>query len=134
MFRNILGVLAGLIVGSVVNMGIIQLNNVLFPMADGLDMMNPDDMVQHVKALPASGFILVYVAHIGGALVGALVAAAISRTGKLWSAIVVGILFLCGGIYGVVQYPAPLWFEILDIISYIPAAFLGGRIVRGSGL
>jgi hypothetical protein len=97
-------------------------------------MTNPEDMAQHVSTLPASGFILVYVAHIGGAFVGAFIAASIARSKRIAVALVVGVIFLIGGIMAAVQIPSPTLFVILDLISYLPAAYLGGRIVRGSGL
>ena len=44
-------------------------------------------------------------------------------------AYVVGALFLCGGIANVVMLPAPLWFEVLDLVTaYLPMAWLGARL------
>lgn len=45
MLRNVGAVLAGLVVGVIVNMSLIMLNGmVLFPMPEGMDMNDPEQM------------------------------------------------------------------------------------------
>ena len=44
--------------------------------------------------------------------------------------LVIGCLFLAGGIIMSYMLPEPIWFIILDLlIAYIPMAWIGGKIV-----
>lgn len=44
-------------------------------------------------------------------------------------ALIVGVLFLIGGVSMVAMLPSPMWFNALDlIVAYIPMAFLGGKL------
>ena len=78
MLRNIGAVIAGIIAGSVINMGFIMLNSyVLFPMPEGMDMNDPAQFKTYIATLPVLAFFVVLVAHQGQALVGGWVAARI---------------------------------------------------------
>jgi hypothetical protein len=44
-------------------------------------------------------------------------------------ALVIGLLFLLGGIASVFMLPSPVWFTAVDLIlAYIPMAFLAGKL------
>jgi hypothetical protein len=36
---------------------------------------------------------------------------------------------LIGGVLGVMEIPAPLWFVIVDLVSYVPCGMLGASVV-----
>ena len=81
MLRNIGAVIVGLIAGNVWNMALIMLNaTVLFPMADGTDMQDPEQMKAYVATLPAHAFVTVLTAHVGQAGVGGWIAARLSAS------------------------------------------------------
>ena len=70
-----------------------------------------------------------FLAHALGTLAGAWLAALLAASHKMGLALGIGVLFLAGGISAVVMLPAPLWFEVLDLLlAYIPMAWLGGRL------
>ena len=65
MLRNIGAVIVGLIVGNIWNMALIMVNATqLFPMPEGTTMEDPEAMKEYVASLPATGFLLVLVAHV----------------------------------------------------------------------
>ncbi len=71
MLRNIGAVVLGMIVGMVVNMILISINGyVLFPMPEGMDMYDPEQLSSYIETLPAAGMILPILAHLGQAFVG----------------------------------------------------------------
>ena len=45
--------------------------------------------------------------------------------------LVVGLMFLAGGIGAATMIPAPIWFIVLDlVVAYLPMAWLGGTLVQ----
>lgn len=129
MLRNLAAVLAGLVVGSAVNMALITLNMfVLFPAPAGIDMGDPVAMNAYVAGLPASAFLVVMAAHLGQALVGGWVAARLgSRPVRL--AMIVGIATLVGGAVNLMTIRGPDWMFI-ELPLYPLLALLAGRSVQ----
>jgi hypothetical protein len=82
-------------------------------------------------------FVMPFLAHALGTLVGALAAYVIAATYKAQIAYAIGVLFLCGGVAASFMIPAPAWFVALDLLAaYIPMAWLGIRAasaIRPSG-
>ena len=128
--RNILAIIIGWFIGSAVNMGLIETGHTLIPI-EGLD---PNDMKALAKVMPtlsAKFFIFPFLAHALGTLIGAIVAGWISASHKMKFSLVIGALFLLGGIAMSFMLPAPIWFIACDIIlAYIPMAFIGGKIAK----
>lgn len=128
--RNILAVLMGGFIGGVVNMSIINISGSIIPYPEGYDFSTPESIEATAHLLESRHFILPYVAHAGGTLVGAILAALIAATHKLKFALAIGTFFLIGGIMACFMIPAPAWFVVLDLATaYIPMGLLGGRVV-----
>ncbi len=128
--RNVLAVIAGCIVGSIVNMGLINLGYSVTQIPN----VDPNDMAAMAEVMPTLApkfFIFPFLGHALGTLVGALVAGAISKTRKMLSALIVGLFFFIGGIVVNIMLQGPAWFTIVDILlAYIPMAYIGGRLAR----
>jgi len=128
--RNILIVIVGWLGGSVVNMGLISLGSELIPIPG----IEPNDMAAMAEIMPtldAKFYIFPFLAHALGTLVGAFIAGIISKTHKVRTALIVGILFLIGGIIINSILKGPLWFTVIDIaFAYIPMAWIGGKIAE----
>ena len=74
-------------------------------------------------------FILPFLAHALGALVGAFIATIIAKSNKRLMALIVGIVFLVGGLMVSFMIDSPLWFTILDLLlAYIPMSMIGYKI------
>lgn len=124
--KGVLSVLGGLIVGSIVNMGLIFLGNALIPLPDGIDPTNLDSLRAQIDNFELQHFIFPFLAHALGTLVGAFLAAKLSTRHPLLMAMIVGIFFLAGGISNVFSIGGPAWFIALDlIVAYLPMAWLG---------
>lgn len=126
--RNILSIIAGWLVGSVVNMGLIRIGHSLFP----IEGVGPNDIDALAAAMPGLGFeyfIFPFLAHALGTLVGAIVAALVAATHKMKFALAIGALFMVGGILATFMLPAPTWFVVTDLLlAYVPMAWLGGKL------
>ncbi len=122
LFKNILAILGGVVIGMVVNMGLIIAGNKLIPFADGINPMNAT--MWEIKY-----FIFPFFAHAIGTLSGAFIAAKFSVSYHIIYAICIGIFFLLGGITMVFILPAPIWFVVIDLfLAYIPMSWLGWKI------
>ncbi len=128
--KNILAVIAGWIGGSAVNMALIQVGYSLYPL-EGIDPNDMDALAELMPTLGAEHFIFPFLAHALGTLVGAAIAAMIASTHKMRMALIVGVIFLLGGIAVNYMLPGPTWFAALDVLlAYIPMAWLGGKIAQ----
>lgn len=126
--KNILAVIAGWFVGSLVNIGLINLGHKLFPII-GVDINDMTAMAEIMPTLDAQYFISPFLAHALGTLAGAFVAYKIAVTHKMKFALGIGVFFLFGGIMMNHVLPGPTWFLITDIaLAYIPMAWIGGKL------
>ncbi|MEQ8625048.1 MAG: hypothetical protein RJQ00_11055 [Vicingaceae bacterium] len=124
--RNILAVIVGWLGGSALNMGLIQVGHSIYPI-EGLDPNDMESLVEIMPTLSSEYYIFPFLAHALGTLLGALIAAAIAKTSRMKMALIVGAIFLLGGIAVNIMIPGPLWFTFADIIiAYLPMAWLGG--------
>ena len=127
--KNLLAVIAGLVVGSVVNMAIISVGSIVIPPPTGVDMSDLDKFAENIKLLEPANFIAPWLAHALGTLVGAFTAAKVAAGHKMKLALGIGIFFLLGGIMMVSMVGGPVWFAVLDLIgAYLPMGFLGGML------
>jgi len=131
--RNILAVIAGIFIGGMVNMGLIMLSPNLIPLPEGVNPADPESLKANMHLFETRHFVMPFLAHALGTLVGALVAALIASTHKMKMALIIGGVFLFGGLMMVFQVPSPMWFNILDLVAaYFPMAWLGGNLGRAN--
>ncbi len=129
--RNILAVLAGLVIASVVNMGLIMLGGEVIPAPAGVDTTDMESLKASMHLFEAKHFITPFLAHALGTLVGALIATKIATSHYLKFALGIGCFFLLGGISSAVMLPAPLWFIVFDLtLAYIPMAWIGYKLAH----
>lgn len=127
--KNILAVVAGIIVGMVVNMGLVMIGASIIPAPAGVDVMDPESIAASLDLFGPQNFIFPFLAHALGTLVGAFVAAKLAASHKMRYGLGIGFFFLIGGIAAVAMIPAPVWFIALDlIVAYLPMGWLGGKL------
>lgn len=130
MLRSIGAVIAGLAVGMVVNMAIVQLNmTLLHPAPEGLDTNDMDQLQAYMDTLPASAFLVVMIAHLGQSFVGGWVAARLAASNVMVMAMTVGVLSMAGGIAMMFMISGPTWMYI-ELPLYLVVAWFAGRLVQ----
>ena len=130
--RNIIAVIVGLVVGSIVNMALIMLSGQVVPAPAGADVTTMEGLQASMHLFEPKHFVFPFLAHALGTLVGAFVASMLAATQRMKLALLVAVLFLVGGIVNVVLLPSPLWFTALDlIVAYIPMGWLGHKLALG---
>lgn len=127
MLRNIGAVIAGLLVGMVVNLLFIQLNLQFFPLPDGVSMSDQEAFKDAVAEQPAAAWIGVILAHLGQAFVGGWVAARLGASKPVLLAMIVGVLSLAGGVANAIMLATPAWTWIEMPLYLLVAWFAGQR-------
>ena len=128
--KNILAIVLGLLIGGTVNTGIIMVSGYIIPPPDGANLTTMEGLQAAMPLMEPKHFLMPFLAHAFGTLVGAFIAAKIATNNKMTFAIVIGCFFLVGGIMNIFMLPSPVWFTIVDLgFAYIPIAYLGGKIV-----
>jgi hypothetical protein len=127
--RNILAIVIGLLLGSAVNMGLITLGHSIIALPPGADVSSYEALKASMPLFGPEQFIFPFFAHAIGTLVGAAVAALIAASHKFKFAMAIGIITMIGGIANVILLPAPIWFDVIDLLfAYIPMAWIGAKI------
>jgi len=127
--RVILAIVVGIVLGGVVNMGLILLGPSIIPPPPGVDMSSAESMAASMHLFKPQHLLFPFLAHALGTLAGAIAAYWLAGTRQLFAAYVIGVVFLLGGIAATFMIPAPLWFILLDLgFAYMPMAWLGTKL------
>lgn len=129
LLRNILAVVAGIVIGGIANMALVTLSPSIVAPPAGVDVTNMESLRENIHLFTPAHFVMPFLAHAVGTFVGALVAYLIAATHRARFAYAVGAFFLLGGIAASVMFPAPTWFIALDlVVAYIPMAWLATKV------
>jgi hypothetical protein len=127
--RNTLAVIAGFVIGSIVNMTIVTVGPTLIPPPAGVDVTNAESLAKAIHLFEPRHFVMPFLAHAVGTFAGAIAAYLIAASYKVRIASAIGVVFLCGGIAASFMIPAPKWFLALDVlVAYLPMAWLGIKL------
>lgn len=129
--KNILAVIAGVVLGSIVNMTLVNIGPMIVPLPEGADVSTMDNLRESMALFTPINFLFPFLAHALGTLVGAYIACRFAASHQKALAIGIGVFFLLGGIAAVSMLGGPLWFNAADLIlAYIPMSLLGGFLAR----
>ncbi len=129
--KNVIAVIAGIIFGSLVNMGIINISGSVIPSPDGSDVTTIEGLKASMNLFEPKHFIMPFLAHALGTFAAAFLAIKIAPSHQMKIAIGIGIFYLAGGITNIILLPSPLWYGILDLAcAYIPMAYLAGTLAN----
>lgn len=132
LLRNVLALLAGVVIGGGINMALITLGPWLIPPPAGVDVASADSLSRAMHLFEPRHFIMPFLAHAAGTFAGTLAACLIAASHKAQAGYVIGAVFLCGGVAASFMIPAPAWFIALDLlVAYLPMAWLGIRMGTG---
>jgi hypothetical protein len=127
--RNALSVIAGLVVGGVANMSLIQASGAVIPPPPGADVTTLEGLRASMHLFEPRHFVFPFLAHALGTLAGAWLAATLAASRPRAMALIIGCAFCAGGLANVIMLPAPAWFVVLDLAgAYFPMAWLGARL------
>jgi hypothetical protein len=124
-----------LLLGALATVAIIMavegLSAKLFPLPLGVDPRNPESLKAVMAHMPAGALLLVAAGWFLGTFAGAWVAARIAGRAPLVHGLILGVLFLAGAIANLLAIPHPVWFWVLSVALFLPAAYLGAKLATG---
>lgn len=131
--KYIIAVVIGLVVGSGVNMGLVNIGPSIISLPEGADVSNMESLAASMKLFSPANFLFPFLGHALGTLAAAFVAAKIAGSHEMRFGIGFGVFFLLGGIAAAAMLGGPLWFIVADLVlAYIPMGFLGGMMAAGT--
>ena len=123
--RSFLGIVAGLIVGSVVIALVERLNGLVFSLPPGVDVTNREALAEAMSDMPALALVGVLVAWGLGTFLGSWTAVRIGVREARSQALIVGMILLAAAIVNMLTLPHPVWFWIVGVLLFVPSALLG---------
>ena len=130
--RNVLIVIAGIIVGSFINSTLVALGPSIIPLPEGADNSTMEKLAETIHLFGVGNFMIVFLAHALGTLVGAYIVAKFAASRHFMLAMFVGAFFLLGGITAAYMIGGPSWFIITDLaLAYLPMGWLGWKLAGG---
>ena len=128
--RNVLAVVLGIVVGSMVNMALVTISPMVIPPPEGIDVSTAEGLKAGMHLFEPKHFVFPFLAHALGTFVGALVAAWIAATRKFTFAMVIAVFFFLGGLASIIMLTSPIWFTFVDLVfAYFPMAYFAKNIV-----
>ena len=135
MLRAISTTIIGVILGMLGMMAMHYLSMVFYPLPVGVTMEDAEALNKYMAIAPLGAMLLVIVSHAMGSFIGALVATLLSQISKWKNSspfkyqwLVIGLIFTVAGWYNLQELTHPNWFKI-DLLFYLPAAYLGFKLV-----
>ena len=129
--RKIISVILGIVIGGLVGFFIERLGHEnLSIYQDVPDMNEVEAFAAFIANLPLSAWLILLFAHATGTMIAGFIATLFSGETRPTSATAVGTIMLCLAIINLISITShPVWFQIAEVIIYIPAAILGFRIL-----
>lgn len=127
MVRNILGVIAGFIVGGIFVNLFQWVGHQIFPIPANINQSDLASLGEYTKTAPLGALVAVIVAQTLGSFFGGLVTGliAIAKNTTAW---IYGVLALLMAGLNAFLLPHPIWFVVVSLLLPIPLALLGSRV------
>jgi hypothetical protein len=130
MLRGILGVLAGVVTGSLVVFGAEFAGHALYPPPAGVDFNDPAALRTLMDVIPLGAKVSVLVAWALGIFVGSAIAVVVAQR-QSWPAWHTALILFGFALVTMVQIPHPDWMVLgataLTLASAISAAYIWAR-------
>lgn len=126
-----LALIAGVVVGALVNISFVMLGPLVIAPPAGVDMSSAESLRVNVDLLQPKHYIFPLIAHAVGTYTGALMGYKVAKDYSAVVAYCIGFLFFLGGISAALTIPAPLDFILIDLIfAYIPMAYAAVKTLQ----
>ena len=112
-----------------------MISGTIIPPPGGAEVTTMDGLRETMHLFEPKHFLFPFLAHALGTFTGAYFTAKFAGSHEKILALVIGFLFLAGGIVNVLLLPSPLWFTIVDLaFAYLPMAYLAAIVSRKTGV
>lgn len=128
MFRDFIGLVAGVFAMSIVYTVLAILESKLFPIPVGMDAHDPASAAAILAALPLAAKLLMAGGWCASAFAGSAVAARMAER-RLITAAIIGLLMMGGTWFTLPKAIYPQWMILAGTLLPLPLAWLATRIV-----
>ena len=91
--KNVVALIVGILIGSIVNMALIIVSSPVIPPPEGVDVKNAESLRSSIHLFEPRHFVFPFLAHALGALIGSFIAALMAATHRSKLALAVGVFF-----------------------------------------
>jgi hypothetical protein len=131
LWRKIVGTLLGLCAAVAIVIIVQALGHRIWPIPQGIDFRNAEEVAALVKAMPAGAMVWVALSYFAGTMVGGFVALKVARDAwATWPAVAVEGVLLAFGVMNLMALPHPVWFWVVALASFPLGAFSAIRLAR----
>ncbi len=129
--QNILAILGAFLVGSLVNISIIELSSSIIPLPNGVNPSDVESIKANIHRYESIHFVFPFLAHALGTFVAAVLAIKFTVSKQTIFAYGIGAFFMLGGITASLMINAPLLASAVDILfAYIPMSYLAIKLSK----
>lgn len=129
--KNVGAVVAGWFLGSMANMAVVTVSQMIWTVPEGMDLNVPEQFAAYIAGLPTGAFVFAMVAHILQAVLGAFIAARLAASRPVLLAVIIGVLTAAASAWMLQMMggPAWMWVEVpLEVgLAYGVGAWVASR-------
>jgi hypothetical protein len=131
--KNIAITLGAAVAGMLLNGLLIAYSSYFVAPPAGADLTTEAGLLAAMPLMEPKHFLMPFLAHALGTFLSAVLVSRFATERQFSRAMLLGFLFLAGGISMVRMLPAPMWFIITDLgLAYLPMAYVGYLVGRKS--
>lgn len=131
--RNIAAVLIGIVAGGMVNSTLVTNSGSIIALPEGFDPNDPESLIKFMPLFETKHFIMPFLSHALGTLVGAIVTGIICVKKSINLVYIISGFYFLGGTLMLVIISSPLWFAVIDLVfAYFPMAWLAKKITSSN--
>jgi hypothetical protein len=124
--RSFFAIVLGAVVAGILIAVIEAASSFVHPLPPGVDPNDRAALREAMANIPVGALVIVLLAWAVGTFAGAWLAARLARRASVLHGMIVGVLLLVAGVANLIILP--LWFWILGVAVFLPAAYLGARL------
>jgi len=131
--RNIAAVLIGIVAGGMVNSTLVTYSGSIIALPEGFDPNDPESLIKFMPLFETKHFIMPFLSHALGTLVGAIVTGIICVKKSINLVYIISGFYFLGGFLMLIIISSPLWFAVIDLVfAYFPMAWLAKKITSSN--
>lgn len=128
--KRVFAIITGIVAGFAIIFIGDATTHALSPLPRGLDYSNRDEMRDYINGIPLYVLIIMVIFWLASSFLGAMLASRLNRAEWKRTSLIAGGILLAAAILNLAMMPHPGWMWIVAVAGYIPAALLGGWLVR----
>lgn len=128
--KKVISIVAGVAAGFVIVFIGDATTHSLYPPPLGLNYMDKNVMMDYISKIPGYIMVIMTIFWLLSSFLGGMLAARINRVEWKQSAVITGSILMAASILNLIMISHPKWMWLAVFVGYIPAAFIGGWLVK----